>query len=85
MYETVNKKAPDYLSDLFTSSNNDYDLRGKENRLLFPKFRTGFAKRNRFSFTGAKVWRSILFNIKPASSFSLFKILTISLLFNLQL
>ena len=27
----VNKDAPDYLSDLFTSRNNDYDLRGKEN------------------------------------------------------
>ena len=73
MYKTVNKNAPDYLSNLFTSSNSDYDLRGKENRLLLPKFRTEFAKRNSFSFTGAKVWNSIPFNIRSASSLSLFK------------
>ena len=73
MYKTVNKKAPDYLSDLFTSSNNDYDLSWKENRLLLPKLRTEFAKRNYFSFTGAKVWNSIPFNIRSVSSLSLFK------------
>ena len=63
MYKTVNKKAPDYLSGLFTKSNNDYDTRGKENRLLFPKFRTEFAKRNCFSFTEEKVWNSIPFKV----------------------
>ena len=73
MYKTVNKSAPDYLSNLFTSSNSDYDLRGKENRLLLPKFRTEFAKRNCFSFTGAKVWNSIPFSIRSASSLSFFK------------
>ena len=73
MYKTVNKKAPDYLSGLFTKSNNDYDMRGKENRPLFPKFRTEFAKRNCFSFTEAKVWNSIPFNVRSASSLSLFK------------
>ena len=73
MYKTVNKKAPDYLSDLFTSSNNDFDLRWKENRLLLPKFRNKFAKRNCFSFTGAKVWNSIPFSIRSAPSLSLFK------------
>ena len=73
MYKTVNKKTPDYLSDLFTSSNNGYDLRKKENRLILPKFRTEFAKRNCFSFTGAKVWNSIPFNLRSASSLSLFK------------
>ena len=73
MYKTFYKKVPDYLSDLFTSSDNNYDLRGNENRLRLPNFRTEFAKRNCFSFTGVKVWNSIPFKIRSASNLSLFK------------
>ena len=73
MYKIVNKKAPGYLIDLFENSNNEYELREKESRLILPSFNTEFSKRKTFSFTGAKIWNSIPYNIRSAPTLSAFK------------
>ena len=73
MYKVVNKKAPGYLIDLFENSNNEYELREKESRLILPRFNTEFSKRNSFSFTGAKIWNSIPYSIRSAPTLSAFK------------
>ena len=85
MFKT--KRKLQIISPIYSrAAHNDCDLRGKENRLLLPKFRTEFAKRNCFSPTGAKVWNSTPFNVRSVSSLFFFeRIITISLLFNLQL
>ena len=74
MYKIMNNKAPGNLIDLFQkSSSRNYSLRESENRLLLPKYNTEFAKSSRFSFVGAKVWNSIPYNIRSATSLSAFK------------
>ena len=73
MYKVVNKKAPGYLIDLFENSNNECELREKESRLILPRFNTEFSKRNSFSFTRAKIWNSIPYNIRSALTLSDFK------------
>ena len=74
MYKIMNNKAPGYLIDLFQkSSSRNCSLRESENRLLLPKYNTEFAKSSSFSFVGAKVWNSIPYNIRSATSLSAFK------------
>ena len=74
MYKIMNNKAPGYLIDLFQkSSSRNYSLRESENRLFLPKYNTEFAKSSSFSFVGAKVWNSIPYNIRSATSPSAFK------------
>ena len=73
IYKIMNNKAPGYLIDLFQkSSSRNYSLRESENRLLLPKYNTEFAKSSSFSFVGAKVWNSIPYNIRSATSLSAF-------------
>ena len=73
MYKIVNKRAPDYLIDLFEKSNSVYSLRESGSRLILPKYNTEFAKGSSFAFVGAKIWNSIPFNIRSATSLSTFK------------
>ena len=85
MYKIMNNKAPGYIIDLFQkSSSRNYSLRESENRLLLPKYNTEFAKSSCFSFVGAKVWNSIPYNIRSATSLSVLLngISTVSLLCN---
>jgi hypothetical protein len=46
MYKSINKLAPQGLSNLFQNSNtiHDYDLRGSSTRLCLPKPRSEYLK-----------------------------------------
>jgi len=70
MYKIVNKRAPSYLIDLFEKRNSVYSLRESGSRLILPKYNTAFAKGNSFDFVGGKMWNSIPFKIRSATSLS---------------
>ena len=42
-------------------------------QLLFPKYNTEFGKSSSFAFAGAKIWNSIPFNIRSATTLSALK------------
>ena len=48
MYKSINKLAPQRLSNFFQNSNTmyDYDLRGSTTRLCLPKPRTEYLKKD---------------------------------------
>ena len=50
-----------------------YSLRENGSRLILPKYNTEFAKGSSFAFVGAKIWNSIPFNTRSATSLSAFK------------
>ena len=68
MYKIVNNRAPGYLIDLFEKSNSVYSLRESRSRLILPKYNTEFANGSSFAIVGAKIWNSIPFNIRSATS-----------------
>ena len=73
MYKIVNKRALGYLIDLFEKGNSVYSFRESGSRLLLPKYNIEFGKGSSFASVEAKVWNSIPFNIRSATSLSAFK------------
>ena len=70
MYKSINKLAPQRLSNFFQNSNTmyDYDLRGSSTRLCLPKPRTEYLKKS-FSYNGAHVWNQIPEDIRTSASY----------------
>jgi hypothetical protein len=70
MYKSINKLAPQRLSNLFQNSNTmyDYDLRGSSTRLCLPKPRTEYLKKS-FSYNGVRVWNQIPEDIRTSTSY----------------
>ena len=68
MYKSINKLAPQRLSNFFQNSNTmyDYDLRGSSTRLCLPKPRTKNRKKS-FSYNGAHVWNQIPEDIRTSA------------------
>ena len=68
MYKSINKLAPQRLSNFFQNSNTmyDYDLRGSSTRLCLPKPRTKNLKKS-FSYNGAHVWNQIPEDIRTSA------------------
>ena len=67
-------KAPVCLTDLFTRKQDvtNYSLRGSSTSLQLPLPKTESGKKS-FSYDGAKVWNSILENLRSCKSVSSFK------------
>ena len=70
VYKSINKLAPQRLSNFFQNSNTmyDYDLRGSSTRLCLPKPRTEYLKKS-FSYNGAHVWNQIPEDIRTSASY----------------
>ena len=62
MYKIVNKRAPDYLIDLFEKSNSVYSLRESGSRLTLPKYNTEFAKGSSFGGIMLSLFFFLLFS-----------------------
>ena len=77
MYDTIHKKVPQYLSDLFPLSceSNPYKSRLRENTLKREMTHIPRPKsfKGSFSYRGAKLWNSLPLNIKSAKSKAIFK------------
>jgi hypothetical protein len=76
MYNTINKRVPEYLQDIFTSRSCPYRLRNNENTLfvhiqiIYPH--TDYLKRS-LSYDGAVLWNSLPTELRSAKSLSAFK------------
>ena len=70
VYKSINKLAPQRLSNFFQNSNTmyDYDLRGSSTRLCLPKPRTEYLKKS-FSYNGPHVWNQIPEDIRTSASY----------------
>ena len=70
VYKSINKLAPQRLSNFFQNSNTmyDYDLRGSSTRFCLPKPRTEYLKKS-FSYNGPHVWNRIPEDIRTSASY----------------
>ena len=72
MYKCVNKLAPNYLCNMFTSRALSFDLRDASQKLCLPKPRTDYLKRS-FSYSGASLWNDLPEDIRTIKSLRNFK------------
>ena len=72
MFKSLNGLAPEYLQDLFSERNTDYNLRDAFRKLNLPKPRTDYLKRS-FGYSGALLWNSPPENIRAIRSIGQFK------------
>ena len=73
VYKSLNDLVPGYLSSKFVKRYETcYSLRASVNKLIVPLPRTNFMK-NRFSYSGAILWNSLLCDMREAKSLSQFK------------
>ena len=72
MYKCVNKLAPNYLCNMFTTRTLPFDLRDASQKLYLPKPRTDYLKRS-FSYSGASLWNDLPEDIRTTKSLRNFK------------
>ena len=72
MHKTINKRAPQYLQEMFTFKENAYSLRDSDNKFIVPQPRTEYLKRS-FSYSGASLWNSLPGSVRSMPSLSSFK------------
>ena len=72
MYKCVNKLAPNYLCNMFTTRALSFDLRDASQKLYLPKPRTDYLKRS-FSYSGASLWNDLPEDIRTTTYLSNFK------------
>ena len=73
VYKSVNGLAPNYLCFKFSERSSHYSLRDVEAKLTVPLPRTNFMK-NSFSYSGAKLWKSLPVEFGQAKSVSSFSL-----------
>ena len=72
MYKCVNKLAPNYLCNMFTTRALSFDLHDTSQKLYLLKPRTDYLKRS-FSYSGASLWNDLPEDIRTTTSLSNFK------------
>ena len=74
IYKSNNNLAPSYISDILTfSSNENHNLRSaSRNDIVTPKYRTNYGIKT-FCYNGSKIWNSIPYDIRSATSLTSFK------------
>ena len=58
MFKSIQKLAPEYLSQLFTTRCVKYNLRNLKGKVDLPKPHANYLKRS-FSYTGALLWNNL--------------------------
>ena len=72
MFKCRHELAPQYLRDLFTSHDKQYNLRDCDNKLSLPKPRTNYLKRS-FCYSGAKLWNELPQGTRSISTLGQFR------------
>jgi len=72
MYKIRKGTVPEYLNDLFTTQNVQYNMRDAD-KFSLPQFKTIKYGKNSIRYLGAKLWNNIPLTIKQSSSLSTFK------------
>ena len=72
MYKCVNKLAPNYLCNMFTTRTLPFDLCDASQKLYLPKPRTDYLKHS-FSYSGASLWNDLPEDIHTTKSLRNFK------------
>jgi hypothetical protein len=72
MFNTVNKRTPFYLQEMFSPSESVYNLRDSYGKLYVPKPRTHYLKRS-FSYSGASLWNGLPESLRSVTSLAAIK------------
>ena len=74
MFKVTNKKAPEYLTEMFTKveKTNPYNLRNREVHFYIPRPYTESLKKT-FRYSDPKLWNKLPLEVKNAGSLSDFK------------
>ena len=72
MFNTLNKRTPLYLQEMFSPSESVYNLRDSYGKLFVPKPRTDYLKRS-FSYSGASLWNGLPESLRSVTSLATFK------------
>lgn len=72
VYKSLNGLSPDYMVNMFTRNNHDYNMRNRQG-LIQPSFSTIKYGYSTFSYLGAKIWNRLPNDVKESSSLSVFK------------
>ncbi len=74
VYKALNNLAPMYLSDLLTTYKPARSLRSQDGHLLrIPRSRLQRRSDRAFAITGPKLWNSLPFSVRTASTLATFK------------
>ena len=72
IYKCVKVTNPDYLNEMFSLSNSQYDFRD-QSRLEQPKFNTKIIGYRSFKYLGAKLWNLLPSRMKSINDLHIFK------------
>ena len=72
MFNTLNKRTPVYLQQMFSPSESSYNLRDSHGKLFVPRPHTDYLKRS-FSYSGASLWNSLPESLRLVTSHHAFK------------
>ena len=72
MFKTLNGFFPKYLEDLFVNCDSRYNLRDRDNKLVFPLPKTNYGKSS-FQYCGAKICNNLPNEVRNLNSLATFR------------